>query len=373
MKRIYLTFLIIFLTAYISFTQNRTDTYLDKSWKEVATKMPAKWYGSTDARLVAENVLLSQKDIGGWEKNKPYHNTFSESEREHYINDKSEIGATFDNGATITELRFLAKVYSQIMDERYKQAFKKGLNYIFISQYENGGWPQFFPVRKGSVAYSGYITYNDNTMENIMHFLKEISSDNKEFASLQISRDTKEKAKKAFDKGIDCILKTQIIIDNKPTVWCAQHDEISFDPAKARSYELPSFSGSESVGITMLLMNIENPSTKIIAAVEGAVQWFEKNKIEGIKLENKIDKEGKKNRIVVEDKNAPPLWARFYDLETSKPFFCSRDGIQKNSLEDISYERRNGYSWYTSSPEQVLKRYPEWKKKWISKSTKPQK
>jgi len=43
MKRIYLTFLIIFLTAYISFTQNRTDTYLDKSWKEVATKMPAKW------------------------------------------------------------------------------------------------------------------------------------------------------------------------------------------------------------------------------------------------------------------------------------------------------------------------------------------
>jgi pectinesterase len=117
-------------------------------------------------------------------------------------------------------------------------------------------------------------------------------------------------------------------------------------------------------------MNIDNPSTKIIEAVNGAVKWFEKNKIEGIKIEQENDPEGKKNRIVVEDKNASPLWARFYDLETSKPFFCSRDGIQKNSLADISYERRNGYSWYTNSPEQVLKRYPEWKKKWILNTAK---
>ena len=87
------------------------------------------------------------------------------------------------------------------------------MNYIFISQYGNGGWPQFYPVRKGSVAYSGHITYNDDAMVNTMQFLKEIFSDNKEYTSLQISSDTKEKAKEAFDKGIDCILKTQIIID----------------------------------------------------------------------------------------------------------------------------------------------------------------
>ncbi len=363
MKLIYLFSLLAILTTNIVLAQDKTDNYLSENWKDVATKMPSEWYGSEEAKLVAENVLLSQKEIGGWEKNKAYHHQFSDSEKEHYIKDKAEIGATFDNSATIIELRFLAKVYSHINDIRYKQAFGKGLNYIFISQYGNGGWPQFYPVRKGSVAYSGHITYNDDVMVNILKFLDEIISDDKEFAALQISKENKIKAQIAYKMGVDCILESQIIVDNEPTVWCAQHDENTLAPAKARSYELPSFSGSESVGITMLLMGIDNPSTDIIAAVNGAVEWFENNKVQGIKLESETAKNGKKNRIVVEDKTASPLWGRFYDLETSKTFFCSRDGIKKNSLAEISHERRNGYSWYTSSPGKVLKEYSAWRMK----------
>ena len=155
-KRISIVVLTMMTT--LGFAQDKPSEYLSKRWKDVAINMPSEWYGSDEAKLVAENVLLSQKRIGGWEKNKSYHQAFSESEKEHYKNDKSEVGATFDNDATITELRFLAKVYSKIKDERYKLAFQKGLNYIFAAQYKNGGWPQFFPVRKGSVAYSGHIT-----------------------------------------------------------------------------------------------------------------------------------------------------------------------------------------------------------------------
>jgi pectinesterase len=348
------------LTTTLGFTQDNSADYLSKSWKEVATKMPSEWYGSNEAKSVAENVLLAQKEIGGWEKNKDYHKKFSESERAHYKNEKSEIGATFDNGATITELRFLAKLYSQIKDERYKNAFEKGMNYIFISQYENGGWPQYYPLRSG---YYTRITFNDDAMVNTMQFLKEIFSDNKAFASLQISSETKAKAKKAFEKGIQCILDTQIIVKGTPTVWCAQHDEVTLAPANARSYELASFSGSESVGIVLLLMEIDNPSKEIISSVEGAVTWFETHKIEGIRLNSFVNKEGLKDREVVKDDSAPTLWARFYDLETEKPFFCDRDGIKKNTFAEIGHNRRNGYSWYGNGPEQVLKKYPEWKKK----------
>lgn len=356
----FISIVVLILTTVFAFAQDKSSDYLSMRWKDVATKMPAEWYRSDEAKLVAENVLISQKEIGGWEKNKPYHNRFSESERAHYINDKAEIGATFDNNATITELKFLAKIYSYIKDERYKQAFEKGMNYIFIAQYENGGWPQFFPVRKGSVAYSGHITYNDDAMVNIMNFLKEIISGNKEYASLQIKSSTKAKAKAAFDKGIECFLASQIIYEGKPSVWCAQHDSVTLAPAKARSYELPSFSGSESVGIVLMLMDIDNPSEEIINAVKGAVQWFENSRIEGIKVDTEILEGGKTNRIVVEDKNAPTLWGRFYDLETSTIYFCSRDGIKRSSLVEISDNRRNGYSWYTNAPEKVLKRYPEW-------------
>lgn len=360
MKRITLaSFLCVLLFPMAFFAQSSDQQYLKKKWKEVATLMPVKWYASEEAKLVAENVLLSQKAIGGWEKNKAYHQPFSESEKKHYLQDKAEIGATFDNDASITELRFLARIYAQLKDDRYREAFEKGLAYIFTSQYENGGWPQFFPLRKG---YYSHITFNDDAMVNILRFLDEIISEQELFASLEIKRETISQAKKAFDKGIDCILKTQIRIEGIPTVWCAQHEVKTLAPAKARSYELESFSGSESARIVQFLMDIENPSKDIIASIAGAVKWFESNKIEGIKVVQEINKEGKKNRIVVEDKDAQPLWGRFYDLETSKPFFCSRDGIKRNSLAEISYERRNGYSWYTNAPEKVLQRYPIWKK-----------
>lgn len=356
-----LAFVIIcFVTNFIS-AQGNTSEYLNHNWKYVATKMPSEWYGSNDAKLVAENVMVSQKKLGGWEKNKEYHKPFTKEEREHYIIDKNEVGGTFDNGSTITELRFLAKVYSQTKDQRIKKAFEKGLNFITISQYQNGGWPQFYPIRPGKVDYSGHITYNDNAMVNIMKFLKEIYTDSSEYSALQLSDELKIKAQKEFDKGIECILKTQIIVKDSPTVWCAQHDQISLKPANARAYELASFSGGESVGLVMMLMDIENPSKEISKAVNGAVNWFETHKIEGIKLETITQADGQKDLIVVEDKNAPRIWARFYDLETEKPYFCDRDGIKRNTFAEMGYNRRNGYGWYTYAPEKVFQKYAEWK------------
>jgi pectinesterase len=376
MRKSYLVSILVLFTTVSASAQNResakNNDYLQMRWRSVATQMPSPWYGSDEAKSVAENVLTSQKEIGGWEKNQPYHLAFSDSLRSHYLETKTKLGGTFDNGSTITELRFLAKVYSHFKDERYKLAFEKGLNYILMAQYPNGGWPQYFPVKDSSdevltdhtKPYSMHITYNDNAMVNIMLFLKDIFSGNQEFSSLKIDKAAKSKSKEAFDKGVECILKTQILVDNKPTVWCAQHNEVTFAPANARAYELASYSGSESLGIVLLLMDIDHPSKNIINAVNGAVKWFDKYKIEGIKLEQETDKDGKRNLVVMEDKSAPPIWARFYDLETGKPFFCSRDGIKRNSLAEISYERRNGYAWYIYGPKEVLSKYPEWQKKW---------
>lgn len=62
------------------------------------------------------------------------------------------------------------------------------------------------------------------------------------------------------------------------------------------------------------------------------------------------------------DATAPPLWARFYDLSTNRPFFCDRDGIPRPNLSDIGDERRNGYSWYGEGLRALLEvEYPAWK------------
>jgi PelA/Pel-15E family pectate lyase len=63
------------------------------------------------------------------------------------------------------------------------------------------------------------------------------------------------------------------------------------------------------------------------------------------------------------------MWARFYQIGTDKPIFCSRDGIPKDTLAEISYERRTGYSWLGRYPAGLLaKEYPAWRKKWAPRN-----
>src|SRR5207249_3915806 len=70
------------------------------------------------------------------------------------------------------------------------------------------------------------------------------------------------------------------------------------------------------------------------------------------------------DRVVVEDRNAPPLWARFYEIDTNRPIFSGRDSIIKYSVAAIESERRNGYRWYTEAPAKLLNRdYPAWLKR----------
>ena len=355
--------LVLIIISMCLSAQKPTDSYMNKRWREVSTRMPDEWYGSAESKMAADSILKYQTAAGGWPKNSDFHRGGMKQDEWKRIKE-SGIGATFDNSATTTEMMFLAKMFDKTKDERYKNAFLKGLNYIFESQYENGGWPQFFPVRKGGSSYSGHITFNDGGMVNVLNLLNDIIKQHLSFASLKITEELRKKAKESFEKGVECILKTQIKINGQPTVWCAQHDEVTLAPADARSYELASFSGAESVGITFLLMKIEYPSKDIIKAVDASVKWFQEHKLQGIRMQDFVNAEGLKDRKVVEDKTAPYIWARFYDLETGKPYFSDRDGVKRETFAEMGHNRRNGYSWYTYAPQKLLDEYQKWSKKW---------
>lgn len=314
---------------------------------------PQEWYSSPEAKKIAENVLSHQSPSGGWHKNVDTFSTLFKGKPE-------DIKPTFDNGATVDELRFLARYYTATKDETAKIAFLKGFDYILAAQYPNGGFPQSHPPGKG---YPKYITFNDFVMTRLLEFLRETTK----FESYEfLDAERREKAAQAFKKGIDCILKCQIKVDGKLTAWCAQHDEVTFEPRGARTFELPSISGCESVAIVRLLMSVEEPDLRIIEAVRSAVEWLRSVKIEGIKIVEKVDPSAPsgKDRFVVKDPLAPPLWARFYEIGTNKPIFADRDGVKKYDLAEIGHERRNGYAWYGSWAERLLTvEYPRWEEK----------
>jgi PelA/Pel-15E family pectate lyase len=338
-----------------------TSSYLHPlvSWHD-AMKQRASWYGSLEAVRIADNLLLYQRDIGGWDKNIDMALALGPKERAEIEKQKQnpEAHSTIDNDATYTQMRFLAKVCTATKQERFAAAFRRGFEYLLKAQYPNGGWPQFYPLRNG---YWSHITYNDDAMIGVMETLRDMAQSRPDYAFLTDAERTS--ARQAVERGVECILKTQIVQGGKLTVWCAQHDEHTLAPAKARAYELPSFSGSESVGVVQFLMGIDHPTPEVVQAVEGAVAWFRANKITGIRVEPKPAPGTPKgfDNTVVEDAAAPPLWARFYELETNRPIFSGRDSVVKYSMAEIEYERRNGYRWYVDRPAKMLDvDYPAW-------------
>ena len=214
MKKFLKTFLAILLfSTGVNFAGAQT-SISQRSWKYVATQMPDSWYGSKESKAVAKNVLLYQRNSGGWPKNIPMQKPLSDTEKAQILKDKNEPDAILDNSATTTEMKFLARMYNNTKVEKYSQAFKKGLDYILEAQYDNGGWPMFYPLKK---SYYTHITYNDNAIVNIMEMLNDINNKKPLYSFVAIDK-VIAKTRIAFNKGIDCILKTQIVVRDKPTV-----------------------------------------------------------------------------------------------------------------------------------------------------------
>ncbi|MCR5578892.1 MAG: pectate lyase [Prevotella sp.] len=355
MRRIFKT-LILLLAALQAEAQTLEN-------KNAIQTTDSAFFVTSEARRIGDQLLVFQRETGGWPKNVNMVKPMTEEERTQVLTEKDrQDDSTIDNKATITQIAFLARLYHATKDERYKESFRKGMEYLLSGQYDNGGWPQFWPKNR---QYQIHITYNDNAMANVMKILRDARQRKEPYTAKLVDDSLQQRCQQAFDKGIECILNTQIMVDGQPTVWCQQHDHVTLQPAKARAYELPSYASLESANLTFLLMQISKPSERVKRAVEGAMRWFEQHKLTGIRVEEYQPSDGGPKDIrIVADSTASPLWARYYDLEEGKPFFCDRDGVPKRDIQDIGYERRNGYGWYNDSPADLYKRYETWKKKY---------
>ena len=184
---------------------------------EKLIKKPTEWFLSDEGKQAMSAIVSWQSEHGDWPKKQ-------DTTSARYTGDRSRIRGTFDNGATTGELRVLARAVQSSGDPKYERVFLKGFDHILRAQYAGGGWPQYFPLRPG---YYTHITFNDDCMIRLMEFLRDATTD-EEFAF--IDNDRRTAAESAIERGIDCIVKCQVVIDGKATVWCAQHDEFTLEP-----------------------------------------------------------------------------------------------------------------------------------------------
>jgi PelA/Pel-15E family pectate lyase len=325
---------------------------------------PAEWYQSAEARRIAGIIVSFQTPAGGWSKNlnladhpRKTGESFAPNNLSAHLGPDDfdtphdpawNYVGTLDNDATTTELQFLAKMEG----ERYRAALLRGVEYLLAAQFPNGGWPQVWPLEGG---YHDAITFNDGAMTHALELLQAVADGKDGFAF--VPEKMRARARASVATGIACILAAQIVEKGGRSVWAQQHDALSLQPVAGRNYEPAALCGSESAELTLFLMRLPHPDPAVVAAVHAAVAWFRRTAISG-----KAYQRGADGRRLVDAPGGGPLWARFYEIGTGRPVFGDRDKSIHDDVNELSAERRNGYSWYNTAPQQALDRFAEWSK-----------
>ncbi|MFN3312529.1 MAG: pectate lyase [Hyphomonas sp.] len=319
----------------------------------------------SDVGAIADNLLLLQRDHGGWAENRDPLRVLSEDEIAELVAEKSEPHGSFDNRNVYTQIEYLMGAYAQLGDPRYLAAAERGLDYLLSHQCEIcGGWPHSAPAKS---AYQGRITVADEVFSGPLTLLRGIAEARSPLDGFDEM--TRQQAEASLRRGDDCLLRLQIRQGETLTGWAGQYDPQTLEPKGGRSFELPAIVSEETVSVLEYLTSIAAPSPEVIASVHGAGNWLRRVQIDGWKLETvRLDEPVEYNfhvtdfdRRLVEDPDAPPLWARFHDLADNSVVLANRDGVRVERYDQIHPERRTGYSWFGNSPASFLeKTYPAW-------------
>lgn len=358
MKKTFIVMALSLLAASAAAQQSvSADRFADavNHWNKDHGKQTYQRYKPDQFREIADNIVAYQNADGGWPKNLDMLARLDPDSVKAALKPRHRL-STLDNANVYTQVEYLSNVYLLTGDTLYRNSAVRGMEYMLAAQYPNGGW-------RGWDADA--VTFNDGIIYGVLSAWNEVLTGKPHYA--WVEGDLKARIQSSWDKGIDLILKTQWVQDGVKTVWAQQYDHETLQPVKARAYELPALSASESADITMLLMRIKKPSPEVVEAVEAAAAWFDRTKITGKKVVTvpvpeglEEDRKIKKDRLLVDDPEAAPIWPRYSELSDNRPFFATREGVKVYKLCEVPAERRVGYSWYGTWGGKVLKKYPEW-------------
>jgi PelA/Pel-15E family pectate lyase len=260
----------------------------------------AEFYKSATALHTADTIVSFQIPNGGWSKNLDMGGLAREPGQSYTANNLSRFlgpdkdgqpdfdqpanpnwnyAGTLDNDATNTQLRFLARVSTAVPGregDRFRASFIRGIYFLLHAQFPNGGWPQVWPLEGG---YHDAITYNDNAVTQAASLLHEAAVGGGDFKFLPAG--LRAEAGAAADRAVACIVRTQVVIAGRKTVWAQQHDALTLVPVSGRNYEPAALSAGESADILMFLMKLKDASAEVREAIEAGVAWLRAHAIEG--------------------------------------------------------------------------------------------
>jgi hypothetical protein len=271
------------------------------------------------AKKAAHAIIYGQHPLGGWHyfidfdrkgleawyRDTASHFIVGWEEFRHYYGN-----CTFDDNVTQGCTRYLMRLYATTLEPAYLAPLKKALNFILISQYPNGGWPQRYPLRyefahDGFPDYTSYYTLNDGAMNNTIDVLLEAYELLGEKSYLEAAR-----------RGADFFMVAQG--PEGHAGWTDQFD-MNLQPAWGRTHEPASYQVRYTISTIRQLekMFLYTGDRRYLRPIPMALDWIESSVI-GI------------------DERDRPEFAKWYDPRSNHP-------ITKEFLAEFTPE---GYMKY---------------------------
>lgn len=268
------------------------------------------------AAKAAQALVRGQLISGGWD----YEINFAPADRKKKAyrvppnNPQGMNVTTLDDNTTQEALRLLMRLDRALAaqgktDSSLHEAVAYALESLLQAQYPNGAWPQRyskpperakFPVLAASypdawdrtwpgTKYTGYYTFNDNALDDVIDIMLEAS---------RLYEEPKYRA--AAQRGGDFIILAQMP-DPQPA-WAQQYDA-QMHPAWARKFEPPAITGGESQSILLELLDLYRATgnEKYLQPIPRALDYLQASLLGDGRL------------------------ARFYELKTNKPLYFTRD------------------------------------------------
>jgi len=297
------------------------------------------------AEKAAAAVIWGQSSEGGWNyvvdfagdrSLKQWYNTIGKNgwrleEFQHYYGN-----STFDDDVTSDAARFLLRMYLEKMDPKYKPALEKAINFILVSQYPAGGWPQRFPLKYdfnklGHPDYTSYHTFNDDVIWENVHFLIQC------YLTLG-----EERYLDPIRRGMNFYLISQ----DACGAW-GQQVSLDLKTIGARTYEPDAFLPGTTFDNAMLCLKFYQYTgdKKFLDCVPKAISWLEAT-------------------VLPAEKRAAGKYshATFVEMGTNKPIYVHRKGsnvkfgyyyVDYNDDKLLAHYGGKGRIW----PEQLKKEY----------------
>lgn len=316
-------------------------------------------YYYEQALKVAKLLASVQHPEGGWnyvedtageESLKEFYATIGKQawrleEFQHYYGN-----CTFDDEATAVCAKLMLRVYLEKKDPVIKESLDKVIKFVLDSQYENGGWPQRFPLMythpfRGKEDYSSFVTLNDDVMP-----------DNIEFLTMCCQELGREDLREPIDRALKLSLKLQ-----QPAPlsgWADQYFVKTLKPAHARSYEPRAVNTGTTVRMIRAMFDYYRwtGDKAYLDAVPAALTFLENQR-----LPEDVVARWERKRPNPGDAFLAP---RFLNPEDGRPLYVHREGSNVGTghyftTDEISGTIAHYSSAYYVNPKALRKQYEE--------------